>query len=181
MLNNPFINFNPKQWRGQNIEQRLDLVKSFKAKANAKRTATEKFADWMTIKFGTISFLLFNGLWFLFWIVINVGWIPAIKPFDKDFGILTMMVSLEAIFLAIIVLISQNREARIGEVREEMELQIDTIAEGELTKLINLMVLSLEKQGIKVEHDAELQEMRQPIDNQALEEEISKELDDTKK
>jgi len=82
MLNNPFSSFNPKLSREENIEQRLDLVKSFKAKANAKRSPAEKFADWMTEKFGSIVFLSINGLWFFGWIIINTGLVPGIKPFD---------------------------------------------------------------------------------------------------
>lgn len=177
MLNNPFTIFNPKLSREENIEKRLDLVKSFKAKANAKRSTTEKFADWMTEKFGSIVFLGINGLLFTAWILINTGFMPGMEPFDPfPFGLLTTILSLEAIFLAIIVLISQNREARIGELREEIELQIDTIAEGELTKLIELMVLSLEKQGVKVEHDKELRTMLKPIDNAQIEKDIEQEL-----
>jgi len=177
MLNNPFSSFNPKLSREENIEQRLDLVKSFKAKANAKRSPAEKFADWMTEKFGSIVFLSINGLWFFGWIIINTGLVPGIKPFDPfPFGLLTMIVSLEAIFLAIIVLISQNREARIAEIRDEIELQVGTISEGELTKLMSLMILLLEKQGIKVEHDKELNDMLKPIDNEKIEQEIENEL-----
>jgi uncharacterized membrane protein len=169
---------NPKASRAENIQTRRQAIKSFKAKANAKRTLTEKFADWLTSKFGSISFLTINAIWFGVWITMNVGWWPNIKPFDPfPFGLLTMIVSLEAIFLAIIVLISQNREARIGELREEIELQISTIAESEITKMIYLLTLLLEKQGIKVDEDPELQKMLRPINNEVLEHQLEKELD----
>lgn len=176
MLTNPLSNFNPFSPQ-DNVSGRRKVIKSFKAKANAKRSGAEKFADGLTAKFGSVAFLGLNALWFLVWISWNTGIIPGVEAFDPfPFGLLTMVVSLEAIFLAIIVLISQNREARIGELREEIELQISTISEGEVTKLINLMVLMLEKQGIKIEDDPELIKMLKPIDNAEIERQLEKEL-----
>lgn len=161
-----------------NLENRRKAIKSFKAKANARRTPAEKFADWLTSKFGSVLFLTFNGIWFLAWILINTGMIPGVEPFDEyPFGFLTMVVSLEAIFLAIIVLISQNRESRIAEMREEIELQISTISETEITKLIHLNKILLEKQGVKIDEDPELQAMLKPINNEKLEKQLEEELD----
>lgn len=177
MLANFLSNFNPHLSTEENVDKRLKAIKSFKAKANAKRSITEKFADWMTSRFGSITFLALNAIWFLTWILINTNKVPWIEPFDPyPFGFLTMVVSLEAIFLAIIVLVSQNREARVAELRDEIELQIDTIAEGELTKLINLMVILMEKQGIKIDEDPELRRMLKPVDNKKLQDDIEKEL-----
>lgn len=169
--------FNIHASREENIDTRRKVIKTLKAKANAKRTPTEKFADWLTSKFGSIMFLSLNAIWFFVWIVINRGMIPSIEPFDPfPFGLLTMVVSLEAIFLAIIVLISQNREARVAELREEIELQISTISEGEITKLIHLMTLLLEKNGINVDEDPELKRMLKPINNEALQRQAENEL-----
>ncbi len=177
MLIDFFSYFNPKLSHEENIASRKQVIKSFKAKADAKRSVAEKFADWLTSKLGSITFLTFNAAWFITWITINTGLIPGIEPFDPfPFGLLTMAVSLEAIFLAIIVLISQNREARIAELREEIELQVGVIAEGEITKLINLVVVLLEKQGIKIQDDPELAKMLRPIDNQKIEKDLEKEL-----
>lgn len=159
------------------VDERRQVIKSFKARANAKRTAPEKFADLLTAYFGSVLFLGLNALWFAAWIIINTGLIPNVEPFDPfPFGLLTMVVSLEAIFLAIIVLISQNREARVGELREEIELQLTTMSEGEVTKLIKMMSILLEKQGINVDKDPELKEMLKPFNSDKVEQEIEKEL-----
>lgn len=172
-----FNSISPHVTRQENVEKRLQVVKSLKAKANAKRTPTEKFADWLTSKFGTITFLLLNFAWFGVWAVINTGKVPGVEPFDPfPFGLLTTLVSLEAIFLAIIVLISQNREARIAELREEIELQISTISEGEITKLIHLVSLLLEKEGIKSDNDSELKDMLKPTNPDVLQKEVEEEL-----
>ncbi len=175
---NPLNVLAPLLSHQDSVQKRHKVIKSFKAKADAKRSPTEKFADLLTAKFGTVTFLALNFIWFAVWIVINTGHFPAIDIFDPfPFGLLTMIVSLEAIGLAIIVLISQNREARVNELREEIELQLSTIAEGELTKLINLTALLLEKEGVNISNDPELQKMLRPIDSAELERRLEQELD----
>jgi uncharacterized membrane protein len=153
---------------------------SLKARANAQRSFAARLADQLTIVFGSMTFLLVNAVWFAVWIVINLGWIPGVPAFDPfPFGLLTMIVSLEAIILAIIVLISQNRAARIAELREEVALQVEEISEQEVTKLLELMVQLLEKQGVDVSQDNELRAMLQPTDTEKLTEELEKEVDET--
>jgi uncharacterized membrane protein len=177
MLDNLFATLKLGTNPEENANNRRKVIRSFKAKADARRTPTEKFADWLTIKFGTIAFLSLNAIWFSGWILINTNSIPGIKPFDPyPFNFLTMVVSLEAIFLAIIVLVSQNREAKIGELREEIELQLSTISESEVTKLIKLTVLLLEKQGISIEDDPELKRMIRPTSNAQIEKDLEREL-----
>ncbi|HTE22625.1 MAG TPA: DUF1003 domain-containing protein [Candidatus Limnocylindria bacterium] len=178
MVDSVVFYLNPFSSHQENVSSRRKLIRSFKAREDAKRTPAERFADWLTSKFGSVTFLAANALWFVVWISINTRLIPGIEPFDPfPFGLLTMVVSLEAIFLAIVVLISQNREARVGELREEIELQISTIAETELTKLINLMVKLMKEQGIEVDKDPELKKMLHPVDNAALERKLEKELE----
>ena len=142
-----------------------------------KRSFSEKFADFLTESFGTVTFLTINVLFFLAWILWNTGYIPQIPIIDPfPFGLLTMVVSLEAIFLAIIVLISQNREARIADLREEVALYINTYAENEITKMIYLQTLLLEKNGIDVSYDDDLQAMLKSLKSECIEEELEKQL-----
>lgn len=153
------------------------VIRSLKARADAKRTFMERFADWMTKFFGSIFFLIVNAIWFVSWILINIGWVPGVEPFDPfPFGLLTMVVSLEAIILAIIVLISQNRAAKIAELREEVDLQINTFAEEEITKMIKLQLLLLKKNGVNVDNDPELSQMVRHLDSTDIEHRIEKQL-----
>lgn len=116
------------------------LIRSFQAKALKKRPFVVRVADWATSYFGTIEFFVINASVFAFWIVLNAGIIPGIRPFDPfPFILLTMTVSLEAIFLTIIVLMSQNRQAYVATLRDELELQVNLIAERELTKALQLL------------------------------------------
>ena len=153
------------------------MVKSVKAKHDALRTLPERVADGITAAFGSVTFLVVNLLWFIVWMVINPGYVPAIKPFDPfPFGLLTMIVSLEAIFLSIFVLLSQNRVSKIDALREEVDLQVDIITEQELTKILELMVLFLNKQGIDVSQDAELQEMLKQLNTTKIEKVLERQI-----
>ncbi len=157
------------------------MIKSLKAEADAKRTRAEKLADWMTAMFGTITFLAINVIWFVGWLVLNSGVIPNFEPFDPfPFGLLNSAVSLEAIILAIFVLISQNRAAKIAELREEVDLQVDIVTEQELTKLLHLVSQVLEKQGVDLSGDKDLQEMLQPTNLSRIEKTLEKEVVNTK-
>lgn len=152
------------------------VVKSYRARADSSRNLFDKFADRLTSLFGSVSFLISNFILFAIWIVINTGLLPGVSPFDRyPFGLLTTIVSLEAIGLAIIVLISQNRGAKIAEVREEIDLQITSIAETEITKVINMMHLLLDKNGIKLD-DPDLEDMLRPIRSEDIERMLEKQL-----
>lgn len=158
---------------------RQEIVTSLKRKENAKRGWQAKLADWSTARFGTMTFLLINVFWFALWIALNTRVFPGVEPFDEyPFSFLTMVVSLEAIILAIIVLISQNREERIATLRQEVDLQINLQTEKELTKLMEMVVILLEMQGIDVEEDEELRAMLVPTSAEKIEEAIEKEIDE---
>jgi uncharacterized membrane protein len=87
-----------------------------------------------------------------FWLVINTGEIAGIKPFDPfPFTFLTMIVSLEAIFLAIFVLISQNQMARHTDQRAHLDLQINLLAEQEMTMMLKMLQRLCEKAGVQAE------------------------------
>lgn len=98
-----------------------------------KLTLVEKVADWIAWFSGSMPFLALNALWFGAWILLNTtGW-ARFDPYP--FGLLTMIVSLEAIFLSIFVLVSQNRQAAKDRVRADVEYEINVKAELEVAHL----------------------------------------------
>src|SRR5688572_17134756 len=102
---------------------RKQLYRALEAKSLRSRSVSTKIADSLTAITSTPLFLFLNAFFFIAWVVINNGLIPGITPFDPyPFGFLTMVVSLEAIFLSIFVLVSQNRAAQIATLREELHL-----------------------------------------------------------
>jgi len=166
-----------KELFGENEEPRKRIFRSIKAQANAKRTIMEKMADWMTSKFGSSNFLWLNTILFTAWILINTNQIKGIPPFDPfPFILLTTIVSLEAIVLAIFVLISQNRAAKIDDLREETHLQLNLISQKEITKLIKMLAILLQKQGVDLSQDPELHRMICPISEGEIEKRLEKEI-----
>ncbi|MDQ5922873.1 MAG: hypothetical protein QG644_581, partial [Patescibacteria group bacterium] len=92
------------------------------------------------------------------------------------FNLLTMIVSLEAIILSVFVLISQNRSSKVGELREETHLQLNLISEREVTKLIKMTALLLDKHGVDLSKDPELQKMIRPVSEEDIERRLEKEI-----
>lgn len=94
-----------------------------------------RIADWIAWFSGSMQFLILNGAWFIIWISLNTLPLPtpAFDPFP--FGLLTMIVSLEAIFLSCFVLISQNRQAQKDKVRADIEYEVNIKAELEIAHL----------------------------------------------
>jgi uncharacterized membrane protein len=90
--------------------------------------------------------------------------------------LLTTFVSLEAIILAIFVLISQNRSLKVDDIREETHLQINIITEREITKLMKMVVILLEKQGVDLSQDPELKKMLKPVSESEIEKQLEKEI-----
>jgi uncharacterized membrane protein len=99
-------------------------------------TFGERLSDFLTRVAGDIRFVYFNFLWFGLWIVVNMSIIRGLEAFDPfPFGLLTMIVSLEAIFLSLFVLISQNRQAAREKVRNDIEYEVNIKAELEIREL----------------------------------------------
>jgi uncharacterized membrane protein len=95
----------------------------------------QRVADWISWFSGSMTFLALNVIWFVVWITVNV-WPLGVVQFDPfPFGLLTMIVSLESIFLTCFVLISQNRQAEKDRVRADIEYDINIKAELEIAHL----------------------------------------------
>jgi uncharacterized membrane protein len=96
----------------------------------------EKVADLIAWFSGSMPFLIINGAWFIIWIVLNTLVLRGALAFDPyPFGLLTMIVSLEAIFLSCFVLVSQNRQAEKDRVRADIEYEVNIKAELEVAHL----------------------------------------------
>ena len=164
------------------FKRRLKRIHGYQAKHNLHKTKAERLADQVTEFTGSVAFLVINAVWFLVWIFINLNLIPGIKAFDPfPFALLTMIVSLEAIFLSIFVLISQNRQSKIADLRQEIDLQINMIAEEEITKVMQMVSVIYKMVGHKEESDPEILEMMKPLNIDEIEQRLEKEYDEIKK
>jgi len=126
---------------GRRMRQTTELLRhtasrNVNEETEDKRTVVLKVADWIAEFSGSMPFLTINVLIFFFWILLNIEIIPGFPAFDPfPFGLLTMAVSLEAIFLSIFVLISQNRQAAKDRVRADIEYDVNLKAELEVAHL----------------------------------------------
>jgi uncharacterized membrane protein len=114
---------------------RTRVSRNVNTEVQEQLTTLQKVADWIAWFSGSMAFLLVNAIWFIIWIAINtfhLG-IPRFDPYP--FGLLTMIVSLEAIFLSCFVLVSQNRQAEKDRVRADIEYEINVKAELEVAHL----------------------------------------------
>ena len=92
--------------------------------------AQDRAADQVTSFAGSLNFVYIHSVWFAVWIAINVGLLGSALVFDEfPFGLLTMIVSLEAIFLATFVMVSQNRQAARSDVRSQLDFENNVRAE----------------------------------------------------
>ena len=97
---------------------------------NSVKRAQDRAADRVTDFAGSLNFVYIHGVWFGIWILINIGLIGSALTFDKfPFGLLTMIVSLEAIFLSTFVMVSQNRQAARADIRSQLDFETNLRAE----------------------------------------------------
>ena len=87
-----------------------------------------------------------------------------------------MVVSLEAIILSIVILVSQNRQSYVTSIREELHLQINLIAEEEITKALKMLAEIRDKMAIK-EADPELDEMLERINTSYIERSLIEQIE----
>lgn len=160
------------------------IIRSFEAEALKKRPIIVKVADLLTSGFGTITFLLGNVIVYGLWILINTGRIkipgvPIIDPYPYSF--MNSFVSIEAIILSIIVLMSQNRQNQRDTLRNELGLQVELISEKEITKILSLLKEVVEDEKRHHGFDPELEEMTKGLDEGYIERKLTEQLENSDK
>ena len=162
--------------RRKHLNQLRDDPVGFKARVRMQVSVFDRIADWMTTSFGTMWFLIVNIAFFAVWMVLNSGKVSGFVPFDPyPFELLTMIVSLEAIILSVIVLISQNRAARLADLREEIDFEINVRAEDEITRMLNMLDEIHDHLGLGGSDDEELARMKQKTNIKKIHEDILRE------
>jgi uncharacterized membrane protein len=122
------------------LEENVQAIKRWEGGILLARSKIEQVSDWIASTAASGPVLVLHVMWFGFWVTANLGVIRVLRPFDPfPFPLLTTIVSLEAIFLALFVLASQNRLARQADKRSHLDLQIDLLAEREMTAVLQLL------------------------------------------
>jgi uncharacterized membrane protein len=126
--------------RSSTVEENVQAIKRWEGAILQARSKAEQVSDWIACTAASGPVLLLHVVWFSAWMLVNVGAFPGLRPIDPfPFPFLTMTVSLEAIFLALFVLASQNRLTRQADKRSHLDLQIDLLAEREMTAVLQLL------------------------------------------
>jgi uncharacterized membrane protein len=129
----------------------------------------DKIADGITKFAGNMRFVYFHTAWFGLWILAGLGaYGPALQFDPYPFGLLTMAVSLEAIFLSTFVMISQNRAAAKSEMRSQLDYETDIQAEREIAIIMRTLVRLADKHGVKIDDlKAEMDEVKHLAEREA--------------
>jgi uncharacterized membrane protein len=147
------------------VAQNVEAVARIEAAERGRRSASERFFDALARMTGTGWFVGLHVAGFAGWIAWNIGLVPGWPPIDPfPFSFLTLVVSLEAIFLSIFVLISQNILTRLSERRAHLDLQINLLAEQESTKTVALLERIAQELHIPLPAEGREPELAAPTD-----------------
>ena len=147
------------------LKRNVAAVAQLEAADRARQSSAERFSDTIARVAGTPWFAWVHVAWFAAWVVWNAGFVPGWHPIDPfPFSFLTLVVSLEAIFLSIFVLISQNNLTRLSERRAHLDLQINLLAEQESTKTVALLERIAKQLGVPLPAESSDSELATPTD-----------------
>jgi uncharacterized membrane protein len=151
--------------------QNVLAMRQLEEAAMAKRTGADRVAAAIARFCGQMNFVWIHVVIFAVWIGYNT--MPWFKPFDPyPFTFLTLVVSLEAIFLSTFVLISQNYEMRVSERRNQLDLQINLLAEQENTKALQILERIAKKVGAHVSDDPQVRALEEATRPESLAKQI---------
>jgi uncharacterized membrane protein len=148
-------------------KRNVEIVKQLEDAAKQEWSKSDLVAETIANFCGSMPFVWVHVAWFGGWVVLNV--IPGIKHIDPfPFTFLTLVVSLEAIFLSTFILISQNHDTKISERRNHLDLQINLLSEQENTRMIEMLRAIAAKVGCEIPHDPEVESLSTETDPQKV-------------
>jgi len=154
----------------QNVRAIADLERQ----AFHERSPLQRFTDAVTDLAGSGIFIMAHALWFASWLLMNRGG-HSFDPYP--FNLLTLIVSLEAIFLTSFVLMTQNRMTRQADRRAHLDLQVNLLSEQELTTILHMLNALCQKFGTCVRvSDARVEQLLKETDIVQLAVTLDKEL-----
>jgi len=155
------------------IEQNIRTIIDLRLQASRERSLQDRIANVFTSFSGRMVFVYVHVVWFSAWILLNSGRV-GVPPFDPfPYGLLTMIVSLEAIFLSTFVLISQNQMSKETDHLADLDLHIGLLTEHELTRVLKMLHEIHAKLGIENHAESELAD----LEMETKPEDVSAEID----
>jgi uncharacterized membrane protein len=122
------------------VQKNIQAIIKLEEEAFHTLSGGERVSNAIARFVGKMSFAVYHIIWFGLWTLINTGLVPGLPPIDPfPFTLLTTLVSLEAIFLSIFLLINQNAMSRQSDHREHLDLQVNLLAEQEATQMLRMI------------------------------------------
>jgi uncharacterized membrane protein len=150
------------------LRRNIAAMRAERAREEAEASWGEKLASRISAFFGSLPFVGLHLVLFGAWVAINLGWAPGVPRFDPSFVILATVASVEAIFLSTFVLIAQNRIAGVADKRADLDLQINLLAEYEITQLVKLTTAIAEALEVDGARDPQLEQIAQEVAPEAV-------------
>ena len=152
----------------------IRAIAAMEQEALQQRSALDRVSDAVTNAAATPWFVIIHMVWFGGWIVLNA----FATSFDAyPFSLLTLLVSLEAIFLTGFVLMSQNRMTKQADKRAHLDLQVNLLAEQELTAMMGMLRALCEHAAVPVpSQDAPVEELLETTDINQIAQAVDEEL-----
>jgi uncharacterized membrane protein len=158
-------------------DRNISAIIAIEKEALRQRSRGERLGDFVARVAGQLWFIVMHLAAFGFWIAANGKLIPGVRPFDPfPYPFLTFVVSIEAIFLSLFILLSQNRASRQAEERAHLDLQINLLAEQEATKMLQMLQSLCAKLGLPEAADPEVRQLSSPTEPRDLIEELKESL-----
>lgn len=130
------------------LKRNIEALSEHRDRTRRARDTPTLVADRVTAFAGSMLSVYVHLALVGFWLLVNtrvISWVPVFDPYP--FVMLAMFASVEAIFLSTFVLISQNRQAELAERRNSLDLQINLLAEHEITQGIRMLNAILQRIG----------------------------------
>jgi uncharacterized membrane protein len=157
-------------------QRNVELIHRLEESAKEERTRSDLVAEAIANFCGSMTFVWVHVVWFVGWILFNM--LPGIRHVDPfPFTFLTLVVSLEAIFLSTFILISQNHDTKISERRNHLDLQINLLSEQENTKMITMLKAIAAKVGADLPRDPHLKALSEETEPERLVRQIEEHQD----
>jgi uncharacterized membrane protein len=148
--------------------------------ALAQRSTGERWADRVAGTAGKVWFAMFHVILFTGWMIVNSGVLNSALVFDPyPFQLLTLVTSLEAIFLSLFILTSQNRATAQADQRSHLDLQINLLAEAESTATLKMLQALCAHHGLNCAHDGDLADLLERTEPEKLVQELQTQLPET--
>jgi uncharacterized membrane protein len=164
--------------QSRHAEKHIDSIVKQEEEALERRSISERFADGVGVFAGSLPFVILHLVLLIAWVLVNNGTISGARPFDPyPFPFLGVIVAVEAVILSSFILMRQNRMMRRGERRDHLNLQVDLLAEKEITTLLQMVRAICGHMGLQnIAADKDISELSQDTSIESLSQSLEDKL-----